>query len=231
MKIMQNCSNNSYLCAGFVSCSTGSATIISGTVTGGDSLSQGGTFQKLEVPFTESNPDNTVGNNTFQDPNLYGFDEGQNVDITVDLAVDILADGLGGGGPGIVSQGSTVASHYIFFDPSGNTTQMGSVTFDSAIFGIITSTSNLAASDFLINTGVDCLNPAARGLEAGDIVTISGLNTISVGWFASTPGDYIRVLTDFSPAAVVPVPAAVWFFPSGLLGLIGVAKRKKLIQY
>lgn len=195
-------------------------------------MSQGGTFQKLEVPFTESNPDNTVGNNTFQDPNLYGFDEGQNVDITVDLAVDILADGLGGGGgPGIVSQGSTVASHYNFFDPNGNTTQMGSVTFDSAIFGIIMSTSNLAASDFLINTGVDYLNPAARGLEAGDIVTISGLNTISVDWFASTPGDYIRVLTDFSPAAVVPVPAAVWFFSSGLLGLIGVAKRKKLIQY
>lgn len=140
-----------------------SATVILGAVTGGDSFNQGGIFQKLVVPFTESDPDNTVGKNTFQDQNLYGFDEGQNIVITADLAVDILADGLGGGGgPGIVNQGSTVASHYIFFDPKGSATQMGSVTFDSAIFGIITSTGNLAASDFLINTGVNYLNPEFR---------------------------------------------------------------------
>ena len=37
-----------------------SATIVSGSVTGGQSLTQGGTFIKLSVPFTESDPDNTV---------------------------------------------------------------------------------------------------------------------------------------------------------------------------
>ncbi len=31
----------------------------------------------------------------------------------------------------------------------------------------------------------------------------------------------------FAPAAVVPVPAAVWLFGSGLLGLIGVARRQR----
>jgi hypothetical protein len=206
-----------------------SATIVSGAVTGGDALTQGGTFIKLSVPFTESNPDNTVGNNTFQDPNLYGFDEGQNIDITVDLNIDVLADGLGGSsGSGILASGSTVASHYIFFDPNANTTQTGTVTFDSQIFGIITSTGNLSASDFLINTGVTYLNPTLRGLESDtDTVTITGLNSINVDWFAGTPGDYIRVLTDFSPGAVVPVPAAVWLFGSGLVGLLGIARRKK----
>ena len=205
-----------------------SATIVSGSVTGGQSLTQGGTFIKLSAPFTESDPDNTVGDDTFQDPNLYGFDEGQNIDITVDLAVDMLSDGMGGSsGSGILSAGSTVASHYIFFDPDGNTTQQGTVTFDSQIFGVITSTNNLAASDFLINTGVNYLNPTLRGLESGDSVTITGLNTITVDWYASTPGDYVRVLTDFSPGAVVPVPAAIWLFGSGLLGLVGVARRKQ----
>ena len=206
-----------------------SATIVTGAVTGGAALTQGGTFIKLSVPFTDSDPDNTVGKNTFQTPNLYGFDEGQNIDITVDLNVNILADGLGGGGgAGIVSMGSTVASHYIFFDPNGQTRQEGTVTFDSNIFGIITSTANLAASDILINTGVTYLNPGQRGLESGDHVTITGLNTIAVDWSAGSPGDYIRVLTDFSPGAVVPVPAAVWLFGSGLIGLIGIARRKKV---
>ncbi len=215
--------------AGFflIACTPVSATIISGSVTGGNSLTQGGTFIKLGVPFTESDPDNTVGNNTFQNPNLYGFDEGQNIDITVDLTVDILADGVGGGGgSGIVSAGSTVASHYIFFDPHGQTNQVGTVTFDSAIFGVMTKTGTLADSDFLINTGVTYLNPGQRGLEGGDDVTITGLNTIEVDWRAGSPGDYIRVLTDFSPAAV-PVSAAVWLFGSGLIGLIGIARRKK----
>ena len=30
-----------------------------------------------------------------------------------------------------------------------------------------------------------------------------------------------------SNASVIPVPAAVWLFGSGLLGLVGVARRRK----
>lgn len=205
-----------------------SATIVSGAVTGGQSLNQGGVFVKLAVPFSESEPDNTVGRNTFQNPNLYGFDEGQNIEITTDLNVNILADGLGGGsGSGIVSKGSTVASHYVFFDPLRLTRQAGTITFDSDIFGIITRTRDLAASDFLINTGVDYLNPGLRGLEGGDSVTITGLRTIAVDWAASSPGDYIRVLTDFSPGAVIPIPAAIWLFGTGIAGLYGMFRIKK----
>lgn len=205
-----------------------SATIVSGAVTGGDSFNVGGTFIKLSVPFTDSNPFNSVGDDNFQSSNLYGFDEGQNIDITVELAVDIIADGLGGGsGPGVVPMGSTVASHYIFYDPLLISSQIGTIEFDSNIFGIMTSTGNMSASDFLINTGVNYLNPIARGLESIDTITITGLQTITVDWTAGNPGDYIRVLTDFSPGAVVPVPAAVWLFGSGLIGLIGVTKRKK----
>jgi hypothetical protein len=31
---------------------------------------------------------------------------------------------------------------------------------------------------------------------------------------------------DVNPNAVVPLPAAVWLFGSGLLGLIGIARRR-----
>jgi len=204
-------------------CTQASATIISGDVTGGTSQTQGGSFIKLSTPFTESNPDNTVGNNTFQTPNLYGFDEGQNITLTADINVDFLADT---GASGSISAGSTVASHYIFFDPKNTTTQQGSITFDSNIYGVITSTTNLNNSDFLVNTGVTYLNPTLRGLENNDHVSISSSDpkTIVVNWAADNPGDYIRVLTDFSPAAV-PVPATFWLFGSSLLGFLGFRRK------
>jgi hypothetical protein len=75
--------------------------------------------------------------------------------------------------------------------------------------GIITDTTDLAASDFLANTGVNYLNPGARDLEAGDSVTISGARQILFDTFASSPGDYVRVLTAFSPAAAAPEPASL----------------------
>jgi hypothetical protein len=51
------------------------------------------------------------------------------------------------------------------------------------------------------------------------------------GWFNSGSGSTSwageeRTWATFTPAAAVPVPAAVWLFGSGLLGLIGIARRK-----
>jgi hypothetical protein len=194
--------------------SNAGATIIGGGVTEG-----AGNFVKLFVPFTESTPDNTVGNNNFQNDNLYGFDEGQNIVIPVPLNVDDIADGFGGGlGPGVLSVNTVVASHYVFFDPATFKRQKGFVLFDSDILAVISTTTNLNDSDFLINTGVNYLEPAARGLEGGDFVTITALNRIDVDWAASTPGDYVRVLTTFSPGAV-PEPSTFVLLALALAGL------------
>jgi len=35
------------------------------------------------------------------------------------------------------------------------------------------------------------------------------------------------MITAFSPTAVVPVPAAVWLFGSGIIGLMATTRRKK----
>lgn len=168
---------------------------VHGVIVGGDVTAGTGSFVKLSPGFTESDPDNTVGDDTFQNTNLYGFDEDQNVAV-----------GPGGLMPDIgafLTEGTIVASHYIFFDPDRTASQEGYILFDANIFAVFTSTVSLAESDYLANTGVTYLNPGLRGLEGGDVVSINGGNAkrLDVDWTASTPGDYVRVLTDRSPIA------------------------------
>jgi len=100
----------------------------------------------LTVPFTESTPGNTVGDDNFNDDDLYAFNEVQNIILPVAINVDNLADGFGGeilGGT--LAAGTVVASHYVFFDPASlffflTSSQEGTVTFDSPILAILTST-------------------------------------------------------------------------------------------
>ena len=182
---------------------TVSATIVSGEIIAGSTKTGGATFIKLSVPFTVSKPANTVGSNTFNKPHLYGFDEDQNIVIARPLAVDIIADAAAKTIiNGTLPPGTEVASHYIFFDPRRKSTQVGKVTFDSKVLGVITSMPYLQQSDRLANSGVIYQNPGFRGLEKQDKVVISDPYSITVNWRASSPGDYIRVITESSPGAV-----------------------------
>lgn len=167
------------------------ATVIGGAVAVG---SAGAKFIKLSIPLPNPvGPPNSVGQDTFELPNLYAFDEDQNIKLKSNLRTDV--------GKSPIAAGTVVASHYVFFDPGPSQLILGTVDFDSRIVAIITSTGNLAASDFLANTGVHYLNPEARGLEPGDSASISGPNQITFDTRASSPGDYVRVLTEFSPRA------------------------------
>ena len=71
----------------------------------------------------------------------------------------------------------------------------------------------------------------------GEATTITDLNTLSFFGIISTDSLFSSVdlggeayfyfdNVTYAPA-VVPVPAAVWLFGSGLIGLIGIARRKK----
>jgi hypothetical protein len=130
-----------------------------------------------------------------------------------------------------VPAGTEVASHYIFFDPGPSTKALGYVDFDADILAVITSTGTLAASDYLANTGVNYLNPGLRGLEAGDSATIdpSRPYRLLIDLTASSPGDYIRVLTAHSPGAAPDGGSTLLMLSVGLVVVAALKLRRKLV--
>ena len=211
-------------------------------VGGSDAFQQGGTFIELTIPFDPPNGAlNTVGNNTFQTPHLYAFDEDINVTIGVgtNLVYEYGADanrdqgtnpgtnadhfidaGLDKKGGTLIGDGTTLyASHYVFFDPEFSTRIHGRVDFDAEIVAVFTSTNTLSASDILLNNGVTYQNPGLRGLENADTpIDVAG-SSLYLDFQASTPGDYIRVLTLESSGPINTVPEA----PTWAMLLAGVA--------
>ena len=215
-----------------LSVSGADATIVGGSATSVENFAgtpQAGSFTVLSVPFTESNPDNTVGQDNFNDFNLYAFNEAQNIQLTSALAVDIGST---------IPVGTVIASHYVFIDPpSAGGIISGFVEFDAEVLGIATTALTLIASDALVNPGgVTYQSPNARGLELAadqaanvdDTVAINGSNPnrIDLTFAARSPGDFVRVFTAASPNAAVPLPAAGWALLAGLAGL-GVAARRR----
>ena len=87
--------------------------------------------------------------------------------------------------------------------------------------------------------GADSLFGSISGYNDGSLVwqVSTGLNG-SYEFYGAQVGLIDKLLLDFGDVYIVddlslngvsavPIPAAVWLFGSGLLGLIGVAKRKK----
>jgi len=92
----------------------------------------------------------------------------------------------------------------------GSITSVGSGVGSGANFYVIPGEIEVRPlSDVLINN--------EEGVHAGDGVWHLGPN-VEIATTTST---------SFATATLVPLPAAVWLFGSGLLGLIGVARRKK----
>jgi hypothetical protein len=140
-----------------------------------------------------------VGADTFDDDNLYAFDEDQNITLPVTISVDI-----GGDAEGTIATGTVVASHYVFFD-SVSSFHYGYVVFDAPILGVAAFEPTMAATDFLANTAVTYINADLRGLEPGDYVWIDkdDPHRLWVHWAGSSPGDYIRVFTERSEGAAM----------------------------
>lgn len=69
--------------------------------------------------------------------------------------------------------------------------------------------------------------------QTSNSISLEGTGVASITGFDNTSGNFTLTLNQnrqafsfSSSASVVPVPAAVWLFGSGLIGLIGFARRK-----
>jgi hypothetical protein len=81
-------------------------------------------------------------------------------------------------------------------------------------------------STFFFNGGPDTQNSStftASNSFTGDLAY--DLMTVKVDF--SLSADSTVAISGFVQQVVVPIPAAVWLFGSGLLGLVGIARRKK----
>ena len=125
--------------------------------------------------------------------------------------------------------GSVDASGNITLDVTGRT---GMAQFFNVSLGeqLWNQGSNFTSGNS--NNGNFDLNGTALAGD-GSAVLVSSSNVANWGFFAGTP--YTEVFSvnfacvsgcSVTPPAV-PVPAAVWLFGSGLVGLAGIARRKK----
>ena len=81
--------------------------------------------------------------------------------------------------------------------------------------------SNGAANGFLIlNQGYQSNDPISFVWTVTNSTTINELNFGTITAF----GNNTILLTD---GTIIPIPAAIWLFGTGLLGLIAIARRKK----
>lgn len=118
-----------------------------------------------------------------------------------------------------VSAGGTYTFQWDQLCESGGCGGMGIKIESWSDTGVISDTGDLNFSN--TGTGIWETFSTSYTIEA----TATRLKVVLLGINADSVIGYDNVGID--GATVVPVPAAVWLFGSGLLGLIGVARKKK----
>ena len=129
-------------------------------------------------------------------------------------------------------------------DPSGVTFSHNYSSTTTTLTQLNGGAFNLFSIDFgdVFNSGVSQNISINAVTNSGSLLStvvstdsIIGLETFNLNWsnvlsasWTETSGSYLQL--DNISVSAVPVPAAVWLFGSGLIGLIGVARGKKAQQ-
>lgn len=138
---------------------------------------------------------------------------------------------------------TTSGSNYLGLDDAGNFNlfiagDSFTMTFDTpqnAIGLYLVSGDPLYAGDAIISTSVgSALNSDVVNIDLGDgglayyigLTSDTAFSSATLQFDAAAEGAFLYSVDDITVSAV-PVPAAVWLFGSGLIGLVGFSKRRK----
>lgn len=135
---------------------------------------------------------------------------------------------IGGDGESTRTQATSLPIDWI---PAGTTTVLGTYSFPT--IGIISITAQ-GVRGFTLSGGAYVVGLIPYGADTELNSSLGGFQSdiYESGRMTAFQADPATGITGtgnfiFSAASAVPVPAAVWLFGSGLIGLIGLARRKK----
>ena len=152
-----------------------------------------------------------------------------NYTITGDV---ILGDRPSGWNAFGLTAGDTITATGIF-DDSVLTSGSGTILFDSASGNSMTLT---------VGSQTFTASDDDRFLSGSPSITLDGFGLLGFDYLASTSEYFSSYLTGFDDGdslygewqttvaiSPVPVPAALWLFGSGLIGLIGISRRRQSV--
>jgi len=193
----------------------------------------------LSSPYIETNPfgDGSASASTSNDIALGSF-LFLNIGDSVSQTATSSASGTTNGGG--FSQAATDSYFSNITNSTADITLIFSFGYD--ITAIAEAAGDIAAGDIaeanaqvsMFGTGVPGVAAVARSDPFAGPPSFMDASTLGSFTIELGPGGFTQFQTEvwtignaFSDPSVVPIPAAAWLFGSGLLGLVGVARRKK----
>lgn len=221
------------LCAGLLLSQTGHAAIVSasyeGTINNDSGLGLFGQTLRFDLTYDDSvSPSSSWVGGALNDAAQF---DNYLINMVVSIGTSSWTWNSSSGYSSIFLYNDSLISYSI-----GSEDRISSFVSDFSGSDLIADAHSYSASLFLSD------NSALTGLTAGqylpnpapdaDLFTRAEGNTLQLEFYSPLGGDpwgnyYLIETAGVSNVSPVPLPAAFWVFGSGLIGLVGVARRRK----